>query len=325
MPNGAKNWCFTLYVPEDILGYDVQVRTLIRDANPTFAIVGKEVCPTTGRPHYQGFIQFEGRKTLQQVSAFFVNLHPHLEVARGTAAANITYCTKETEFLRHGEPRGGQGRRTDIEGVLRAAENDEPQALYDVWQSHPAEMLRHHRAVETYHSLYRKRKAQEAGFNEKRVVVLWGATGAGKTRYATTHSDPLDTFILTETTTGWWWCGYDGESTVVVDEFTGNMPLSMLLRILDGHPCSVAYKGGTHLLRASTIYLTSNLPPESWYPNCTDAHKAALFRRINYIYRFYGTPRNGLIVQEKPAEGAGDKLIPEAQFLVQNVIANINN
>lgn len=330
MPNGAKNWTFTLHYP----GNDVAFRTVAEEGfrtmyerdDTTFIIVGDEICPTTQRRHFQGYIQFSGRKTLQQVRALFVsNGLPgtlHLEIARGNADVNITYCTKENEFVRHGEARG-QGQRTDIEAVLAVAAAPGRDALWNAWTQHGSTMMKYHRAVESFASLSRKRTLQQAGFQRKTVVVFYGRTGAGKTRTAYNYSDPLDTFILTHTTTGYWWDSYDGESTVIIDEFTGNMPTDALLRILDGYPCPIATKGGSTLLRATTIFLTSNQAPESWYPNILPEKREAVLRRLSYIYRFYGTVTNGLIAQEKPLD-PNDKFLPEAHFVEERIVPGAN-
>lgn len=115
---------------------------------------------------------------------------------------------------------------------------------------------------------------------ERRVVCLWGPTGTGKSRRAWADlgldaypKDPLSKF----------WCGYKGHTKVIIDEFRGGINLSHMLRWLDRYPVIVETKGGATVLKADTIYITSNLAPMMWYPNEDKPSIDALLRRMEII------------------------------------------
>jgi len=107
--------------------------------------------------------------------------------------------------------------------------------------------------------------------------VFWGRTGTGKSRRAWEEAglsayskDPLSKF----------WCGYNGQEDVVVDEFRGGISISHLLRWLDRYPVNVEIKGSSVPLRARRLWITSNLNPIYWYPDLDGETRDALLRRL---------------------------------------------
>lgn len=119
---------------------------------------------------------------------------------------------------------------------------------------------------------------------EKTVYVYWGRTGTGKSRRAwdeaTLVAYPKDPCTK-------WWCGYRGQSTVVIDEFRGRIGIEHLLRWTDRYPVVVESKGGAVVLRCTSIWITSNLSPDVWYPDIDAESLAALRRRLNIIHFNY--------------------------------------
>lgn len=107
--------------------------------------------------------------------------------------------------------------------------------------------------------------------------LYWGVSGSGKSHKAWTNAgddcyakDPRNK----------WWDGYRGQSCVVIDEFCGMIGIEHLLRWLDKYPVCVETKGGSTTLDATTFYLTSNKPVETWYPDATLEQIIALKRRL---------------------------------------------
>lgn len=118
---------------------------------------------------------------------------------------------------------------------------------------------------------------------ERNISVFWGATGTGKSRRAWDEAgmaaypkDPNTKF----------WCGYRDQEHVVIDEFRGGIAINHLLRWFDRYPVLVEIKGGAMVLRASRIWVTSNLDPRLWYVDLDEETKNALLRRLN-ITHFY--------------------------------------
>lgn len=116
---------------------------------------------------------------------------------------------------------------------------------------------------------------------ERVCHVFWGATGTGKSRRAWEEAgveaypkDPRTKF----------WCGYQGQEHVVVDEFRGGIDISHLLRWLDRYPVIVEVKGSSICLSATTIWITSNVNPREWYPDLDEPSRNALMRRLRVTH-----------------------------------------
>lgn len=115
----------------------------------------------------------------------------------------------------------------------------------------------------------------------KEVYVFWGAPGTGKSHLAWEQAgqdaypkDPCTKF----------WDGYRGQSHVVIDEFRGTVSISHILRWFDKYPCIVEVKGSSVALKATKIWITSNLNPRDWYKDMDSDTVDALIRRLNIIH-----------------------------------------
>lgn len=81
----SKYWLFTDYSAKQ--KYDK-----FADGNPVYAVWHIERCPTTGKKHGQGYIEFTKRTSINTVRRMLGN-HAHLEYAKSPNAAN-NYCQK---------------------------------------------------------------------------------------------------------------------------------------------------------------------------------------------------------------------------------------
>jgi len=109
----GDSWCFTIpnYTDEVVLHLQLLFEG---EARVAYAIVGREVAPTTGTPHLQGYVRFNTRLRFASVRALLPQCH--LSRARGTPAQNRDYCSKDGDFDEFGTcPDVQPGRRTDFE------------------------------------------------------------------------------------------------------------------------------------------------------------------------------------------------------------------
>lgn len=123
MPNGAKNWFYTLnnYTDHDLSRFSCL------PVGSIFHRYGKEV-GEAGTPHLQGVIGYSSKRTLQRVKAD-LSLRLHLEPTRNVAKS-LAYCAKEGDFYDFGEiPTGPScGKRTDLDSFKTAVS----QGVYDM-------------------------------------------------------------------------------------------------------------------------------------------------------------------------------------------------
>lgn len=89
--NQSKYWCFTSF-SEDL---DKIIHTL--EKNKIKYIIGKEICPKTGKEHLQGYIESE--KKIRPIESLKLNKEIHWEKRQGNRDQNIKYCSKENNFV----------------------------------------------------------------------------------------------------------------------------------------------------------------------------------------------------------------------------------
>lgn len=197
----------------------------------------------------------------------------HIELTRSNSASN--YVWKEetrvpgTQF-ELGERPLSRARATDWESIRQLAiQGNLDQIPADVF-------VRNYNALRRIATDYLQPVAMV-----RNCSVYWGATGTGKSRRAWEEAS-LEAFPKIPTTK--FWDGYRGHDHVVMDEFSGGIDITHMLRWLDRYPVIVEVKGSAVVLRATRMWITSNVDPREWYPNAPPFQQAALLRRLNITY-----------------------------------------
>jgi len=81
-------------------------------------VFGRELAPSTGTPHLQGFVAFSGRRRLGAVRTLLPRCH--LTSARGSAQQNRAYCIKDGAYEEFGDvPTSSQGKRSDFNDLIQ--------------------------------------------------------------------------------------------------------------------------------------------------------------------------------------------------------------
>lgn len=89
----SKKWCFTWFFEMGSLG---SIKNMF-DEDDKF-IVGEEKCPTTGRKHFQGYVNFKVKcRPIEKMASKMPGAH--WEKARGSEDENITYCSKDKNYI----------------------------------------------------------------------------------------------------------------------------------------------------------------------------------------------------------------------------------
>lgn len=282
----TRAWCFTInnYTEADL--YAVQT------CECAYICYEPEV-GEQGTPHIQGYVYFTNPRTMKGVERVLGG-RASLRIAKGTAAQNRTYCSKDGKLSERGE-MPEQGKRTDIDDMKELIQNGEPLDKV-IW------------SCTSYQSA---KFAMTLAANMKPpkrdgIVVrwYWGPAGTGKTRAAEEEAGD-DAFKPVSIK---WWDGYRGEKKVIIDDFRicqhGYSDIfALLLKILDRYSLRVEVKGGTLPLAATEFWITSCREPDFYVPAGED--KKQIIRRINVLKHFSGTEVAGVIVD--PATPEGDR------------------
>ena len=228
----------------------------------------QEIGATTGYRHWQLLVAYPLPVNLARVKAVF-GAKSHCEPSR-SAAADAYVWKDETAVPNTRFELGNKA-------VKRNNSNDW-ERVWDMAKSGRFEeieaqiRLQHYRTLRIIRSDYSAPVAMERNCN-----VYWGVTGTGKSRAAWAEAG-LQAYPKDPRTK--WWDGYLDQEHVVIDEFRGAIDPSHLLRWLDRYPVLVEIKGSTVPLKAKTIWITSNLSPDEWYPDLDEETKKAVKRRM---------------------------------------------
>lgn len=259
-----------------------------------------ESCPDTGKLHWQAYIQFL-RPTRFNAAKTAINLlfsycgggPAHIECAIGNPESNIDYCSKSQSSMglsfRLGEPKGLQSSKSSPLSQLGQFVRS-GHGLADIVadpQFDPV-LIRYVSSIPRFIALIRGSRRDPT--TDPIVSVLFGDAGTGKSKKA--FEEAPEAYVKPP---GEWWDFYDGQSCVILDDFSGNFaPFGVFKRWIDRYPMLVPYKGGFVPLLATQWIITTNHHPSTWwsFQKTGEVGLAALYRRISRIEVFrLGSPR----------------------------------
>lgn len=271
----GRNWCFTFPAgPFVVIPFSW---TAMEEFGLRYGVCQLEEAPTTGYEHFQGYMEFSKVVKLGSLKKRWPSAH--FEPRRGTRDQARDYCMKED--TRKSGPyefgdwsKGGQGTRNDIVSAMALVKDNVDEI--EIAEAMPTVWLKYHRGLREY----KRMRTVKRDFKTV-VQVFYGPTGTGKSRRA--YEENPDAYFKPR---GDWWDGYAGQDTVVLDDFTGWLPYSFLLNLLDRYPLLVPFKGGFHQFTSRKVVITSNFRPSQWYTDKEKHPTAPLLRRIEEIIEF---------------------------------------
>lgn len=232
------------------------VGSLAQEKDVAYAIVGDEVCPTSGRPHLQGYLQ---TPSSIRGSAVLKLLPPgaHLEIAMGSDYDNFVYCSKEGTFFEVGTRRQISPARTaartqvttdyrDLISLAREGNMDEIENRY------PRDFLLRYQTLRTIAKDYQRPPAQSA---EVRGVWIAGASGVGKSRLARAIYRPFYAKMANK-----WFDGYQGEPYIILDDVGPDQAKTLTYHLkiwCDRYPFVAEIKNGSRMISPVGFIITS--------------------------------------------------------------------
>lgn len=320
MSNKAKSqaWCFTLYTKLDNKG--LYSPTFVYDEeNMVYAVMQLEECPTTGRLHFQGYVEYKNRVSFDRAKRLLQSDSVNIRVAKGSSEQNTTYCTKEDTRVDgpwvFGESLNlkGQGARSDIQIFMDLAlehvyqedkhipefsgathvrdVNGDVSMFFPLPQrvrtpfaravgAHIDTYVKYHRGLE---KAYEWLKPSVGIVPKPYVVYLYGSTGVGKTKQAYLFDKEL--FRMPYGKDGsLWFDGYTDQRTILIDEMReGRLPTPWLLQFLDQYEFSLEIKGSFRPRACKFVFITSCFSPEEIW-GAASVEYPQLMRRINKVF-----------------------------------------
>ncbi len=260
----------------------------------------------TERLHIQGYIHFTGQKRRGSVNNLIHLQNVHLEIAKGTPSDNRAYCTEVekrvpgTEPFEFGDCPGGQGSKlTEVARMIK------DKGLKRTVLEFPATYICNGRGMRDLDLFYLRESCASLIRTDLTVTVIWGTPGSGKSHWAEAIYDPEHRWALPDEQGTTWIDGYDGQRTLVIEDFKGKIPFRTLLRMLDVYPLEMQTKGGFCPAQWTDVIVTSNFHPNSWYGDDIDPwgfEVSALQRRISNIIQCFGQfPKSTCVVNDNDA------------------------
>lgn len=263
----AKEFTYTMF--------DLNFKPVLND-KVLYHIRQLEKCPSTGREHYQCYVEFKNPVTNDWMKDVFLQgTGAHFEKRKGSRLQAAEYCMKKESQVKEpeefGRRPGGQGTRSDLITVKEMLDNNVP--IREVYQSHFETSARYWRFFDRYvESLQRPRTEMPI------VRILWGRAGSGKTKFV--YDNHKSVYVKDPTTV--WWCDYNQQEAILFDDIEWHMIERTFFNTLcDIHPMRRQKKGGNVEINSKYIYFTSNYDPAGWIAN-----DEAILRRIESIQHF---------------------------------------
>lgn len=235
-----------------------------------------------GTPHLQGYFILRIRRKLDWMHRRVPRAH--FEKARGSPQQNKAYCSKEggEDFWEFGicpEGSGGQGHRSDIQEVVELVKRG--RTIEEIADECPIQFVKYHKGI----TALKSNLAPRRNFKTE-VHWFYGPTGTGKSREAAERWP--DAYYKMPCNK--WWDGYNGEETVIIDDYRKDLcTFAELLRLLDRYAHRVENKGGSINFSSKRIVVTSTKHPEQIWEGRTAEDIGQLMRRIDVI-KYFGPP-----------------------------------
>lgn len=287
-----RNFCFTVfhYTDATIHAY----REMVHDhPHVKYLIFGKEICPLTDQPHLQCFVQFfaKNNKSYSQVKQIFHQPPATFRcvASDGTAAQGAHYCKKDKNFEEFGVPPVSSKRKGQNEQERWAAtwESAQSGCLEEI----DAEIrIKHYRTLKQIKNDYQKKPGTLGSMD---FHLYWGPSGTGKSHNARLDSLLENSYYVKELNK--WWCGYQQETTVIIEELTPDSVKylnSYLKKWLDIYPFTGEFKGGSNLIRPERIIITSNFTFDELFSDTPNMYEP-MKRRLSV--KHFGTPYTNVV------------------------------
>jgi len=275
-----RSWCFTLN------NYTADEEAYLQSLDVKYLVYGREVAPTTGTKHLQGFVILKNSLRHSTIRKLLPRCHVEPKKASNEQAAE--YCKKDGDFVEVGDPIKKQGKRSDLEIICKLV--DKGESLSEIAEKYPATYVRNYRGIKDYMNVRAK------PYTPTDVRGLWyvGEPGTGKTKQARELFP--DAYLKSQNK---WWDGYQGQKSVILDDLDkGGVGLGHLIKIwADRYSCTAETKGAVVNLVHEKLIVTSNYTIDELWGDDAEMCKA-IKRRFEVVQ--FGKPAGRYVTGFEP-------------------------
>lgn len=268
-PSG-KRWTFTVnnYTEEEVEA----LKDLFQRIECGYWVIGREIAPTTGTPHLQGYFRTQVkiyRRTLMSRFNF-----SYLVLSNGGDWDNRKYCIKEGNY-EESDAKACRGRpQSEVadEKCREMIKDIETLTESEFEAKWPRQAFYHQNRIKEWRLNHTPQKPAWMGDLKRKNVWIYGNPGTGKSRWA---EQQMNIELIYKKNWNKWWDGYipDGHRCVIIEDVPRDaLALAQHMKIWsDRYPFMGEIKGGSIRINPGDHFLivTSNYSIEEALPGAT--------------------------------------------------------
>lgn len=262
-----RDWAFTDFNMDNFSKYE----KLVEDNICRYCCIGVEHCPTTKRPHLQGYLYFKNARNFREGRSVFGKTHA--EFCWRPREDNKAYCEKDNKILNENFFEWGifpsQGQRTDIEDceyILKTERN-----IKSIAETHFNLYIQYERRFKQY--------LEDTALSRSEMTkCFWyyGTPGSGKSTYI---KHKFDTDVVWLEYDGKYFSDYNQKGVVIFDDQNiQNFNRSLILKLINHTPYKLRCMGTYKEFVAHTIIFIDNFHFTKYF-----GFDEAISRRIKAI------------------------------------------
>ena len=307
----SRKWLLTINNPQDHGMSHDEIIDRAQKFNPDYMCMADEI-GESGTYHTHLFLYSSSPMRFGTVKKRFPTAH--IDRANGTVQDNRAYIRKEGKWV------DTDKSETRVEGTFKEFgelpdEASEKSPKYAKLLQCVKEGMSNKEILAidpsfAFHLEHIDKLRQDIRFEKYltenrfiKVHYLYGDSGTGKTRSIYEKHPPEEICRITHYPArgNVQFDAYKGQSVLVFEEFHSEIPISMMLNLLDIYPLMLPARYHDRIACYLTVYITSNIPLEEQYK---DIHKDkletwnAFLRRIHTVTEF----RKDGTIREVPYE-----------------------
>ncbi len=310
---------FLLTVPRQDAPSASALQQIFTEISVLSAVFQLEKGGKTGYEHWQIFLRFKNQKRFATLKGQLTKKGlktAHIESRKGTVEQAIKYCSKpETRldgpyfFGDKIDTDTKKGERTDLQKLRDKVLIDGLSFDEILMEDESGSAARY---TQYLRSLIRARdKRKTASFRRLSVMYLYGPAGVGKSRWALENNADKTVYRVSDYSHPF--DAYDGEEVLILDEFDGSMPFTLLLNVLDGYSMELPARYENKYARYTSVVIISNRRLGDLYTYLIEdspERLRALYRRIGR-YAFMDSSQK-IIDKQLPTIDSTHKYIVDA-------------
>jgi len=233
------------------------VEKLMKDVQ--YGIYGKEVGEVKGTPHLQGYLYFKNARSFESIRKKMKGAH--VSIAKGTPEDNKKYCSKDYAFVEYGKiPQ--QGERKDLKEIAEEIMNGD-KTVDMITLEDPMTYHIYGRTLNRIEDLKMRNIHRE---EMTKGIWYYGKTGTGKSHKAFEGYNANSHYLVPND--AGWWDGYTQQSTVIFNDFRGEVSYNMMLQLVDKWPMHVKRRNREPMpFISDLVIVTSSLSPAQLFKN----------------------------------------------------------